>query len=67
MLHLPLSHVWYSLLYHNALLSLFLSLYRVQPVAAGCIIGWDTDMSLMQCPPHQCTGTHFADLGRMTG
>ena len=27
-----------------------LSLYRVQPVAAGCIIGWDAAMPLMQCP-----------------
>ena len=44
-----------------------LSLYRVQPVAAGCVIGWDAAMPLMQCPPYQYTGTHFADLGRMTG
>ena len=44
-----------------------LSLYRVQPVAAGCIIGWDAAMPLMQCPPYQYTGAHFADLGRMTG
>ena len=43
------------------------SLYRVQPVAAGCIIGWVAAMLLMQCPPYQYTGTHFADLGRMTG
>ena len=43
------------------------SLYRVQPVAAGCIIGWDAAMPLMQCPPNQYTGTHCADLGRMTG
>ena len=44
-----------------------LPLYRVQPVAAGCIIGWDAAMPLMQCPPYQYTGAHFADLGRMTG
>ena len=44
-----------------------LPLYRVQPVAAGCIIGWDAAMPLMQFPPYQYTGTHFADLGRMTG
>ena len=43
-----------------------LSLYRMQPVAAGCIIGWDAAMPLMQCPPYQYTGAHFADLGRMT-
>ena len=29
-----------------------LSLYRVQPVAAGCIIGWDAALPLMQCPPY---------------
>ena len=46
---------------------LIISLYRVQPVAAGCIIGWDAAMPLMQCPPYQYTGAHFADLGRMTG
>ncbi len=46
-------------------LALQISLYRVQPVAAGCIIGWDAAMPLMQCPPY--TGAHFADLGRMTG
>ena len=49
------------------MVNLSLSLYRVQPVAAGCIIGWDVAMLLMQCPPYQCTGAHFADLGRMTG
>ena len=46
---------------------LSLSLYRVQPVAAGCIIGWDAAMPLMQCPPYQYTGAHFDDFGRMTG
>ena len=45
----------------------YVSLYRVQPVAASCIIGWDAAMLLMQCPPYQYTGAHFADLGRMTG
>ena len=45
----------------------YISLYRVQPVAAGGIIGWDAAMPLMQCPSYQYTGTHFADLGRMTG
>ena len=44
-----------------------LSLYRVQPVAAGCIIAWDAALPLMQCPPYQCIGTYFANLGRMTG
>ena len=54
--------------FHPAVVSTeSVSLYRVKPVAAGCIIGWDVAMPLMQCPPYQYTGTHFADLGRMTG
>ena len=50
-----------------ATLCLIYSLHRVQPVAAGCIIGWDAALQLMQCPPYQYTGAHFADLRRMTG
>ena len=46
--------------------TLSLSLYQVQPVAAGCIIGWDAAMPLMQCPPYKYTGAYFADFGRMT-
>ena len=41
--------------------------YRVQPVAAGCIIGWDAAFAADAVSPYQYTGTHFADLGRMTG
>ena len=40
-------------------------------LAAGvAIISWSATVSLMQCPStstHAGTGTHFADLGRMTG
>ena len=52
---------------HRIIISFTNSLYRVQPVAADCIIGWDVAMPLMQCPPYQYTGTHFADLRRMAG
>ena len=41
---------------------------RVQPfwlLVASLVRG--VDMPLMQCPYYQCTGTHFTDLGRMTG
>ena len=41
--------------------------YRVQPVAAGCIIGWDVAFAADAVSPYQYTGAHFADLGRMTG
>ena len=41
--------------------------YRVQPVAAGCIIGWDAAFAADAVSPYQYTGAHFADLGRMTG
>jgi len=34
-------------------------------LAASLVRG--ADMPLMQCPYYQYTGTHFADLGRMTG
>ena len=44
-----------------------LSLYRVQPVAAGCIIGWDAAFAADAVSPYQYTGAPFADLGRMTG
>ena len=33
---------------HHLMYCTLLSLYRVQPVAAGCIIGWDTALPLMQ-------------------
>ena len=46
-------------------LSLSLS-FECSLMAAGCIIGLDAAMPLMQCPPYQLTGTHFADLRRMT-
>ena len=40
--------------------------YRVQPVAADCIIGWDAAFAADAVSPYQYTGAHFADLGRMT-
>jgi len=43
--------------------------FRVQPVAAGCIILWGVAVPLKQCPrlPVHKYSTHFADLGRMIG
>ena len=42
--------------------------YRVQPVAAGCIIGWDAAFFAADAvSPYQYTGAHFANLGRMAG